>query len=35
MTLKSNAKFEMWFQKSHEKFGKFLPELSKVTKLGL
>ena len=40
-TLKSDAKFEkktdLWFEKRHEKFGKFgkfLPEHSKASKLG-
>ena len=31
MTLKSNAKFRKW----HEELGKFSPERSKVSKLGL
>ena len=35
MTLKSNTKFDLWFGKWHEEFGKFLPEHSKVSKLGL
>ena len=35
MTLKSNTKFDLWFGKWHEEFGKFLPEHSKVSRLGL
>ena len=36
MTLKRDAKFEdLWFEKSHEEFGKFSPEHLKVSKLGL
>ena len=39
MTLKSDAKFDkktdLWFEKWHEKFGKFSPEHLKVSKLAL
>ena len=39
MTLKSNAKYEekltCGFKKWHKEFGKFSPEHSKVSKLGL
>ena len=35
MTLKSEAKTDLWFGKLHEEFGKFLLEHLKVSELGL